>query len=58
MVRKILLIPLALVLITVMLTTWGSIGSVIMLFCLLLMGAAMLYQHFLTNQEEDDWQTE
>ena len=58
MVRKILLIALALVLITVMLTTWGSIGSVVMLFCLLLMGAAMLYQHLLTNREEDDWQTE
>ena len=53
-----ILIVLALVLLTLAVTTWGSIGSVVMIFCLLLMAAALLYQRFLTNREDDDWQTE
>ena len=55
---SILLFCLALVLGAVTVMTWGSIGSAVTAFCLILMGAALLYQHFLTNQENDDWQSQ
>lgn len=58
MLRKIILIGLALLLLFTAIATWGSIGSIIMLLCLLLMGAALAYQRFLTNREDDAWQTE
>ena len=58
MLRRILLIGLALLLLTTAIASWGSIGSAVMIFCLLIMGAALLYQTFLTNRDEDQWQTE
>ena len=33
---------------------YGSLSTLIL--CLLLMAASLLYQRFLTNREEDDWQ--
>ena len=56
MLRKVILILLALAILAVAIATWGSIGSVCMILCLLLMAASLLYQRFLTNREEDDWQ--
>ena len=56
MVRKVILILLALAILAVAIVTWGSIGSACMILCLLLMAASLLYQRFLTNREEDDWQ--
>ena len=56
MVRRILLLGFALLLAIVAIATWGSIGSAALIFCLLMMGASLLYQHFLTNRENDDWQ--
>jgi len=56
--RKSMLVLLVLVLLTVMVTTWGSIGSAVIAMCLLMMGAELLYQHFLNNRDENDWQTE
>ena len=53
-----MLVLLVLVLLTVMVTTCGSIGSAVIALCLLLMGAELLYQHFLNNRDENDWQTE
>lgn len=38
--------------------TWGSIGSILLTFCLLLSGAALLYQRFLTNRDDTDWNME
>ena len=58
MVRLGILSLLALVLVALMIATWGSIGSVIMMLCLILMGAALLYQRFLTNRDEDQWQSD
>ena len=58
MVRRILLIIFALILAITAIATWGSIGSAVMVFCLLMMGASLLYQHFMTNQENDDWNME
>ena len=58
LIRKILLVILALVLVTVMILTWGSIGSAVMGFCLITMVAAILFQKFLTNRDESDFQME
>ena len=57
-VRKILLVVLALVLLTVMVLTWGSIGSAVMALCLILMASSLLFQKFLTNRDVDDFQIE
>ena len=56
--RKILILVLALVMIAVMVMTWGSMGSAMMAFLLIMMGAALLYQRFLTNRDEDQFQEE
>lgn len=56
--RKVILFALAAILTIVMFTTWGSIGSVIMLLCLLLMGAALVYQHFLINRDNEEYQSD
>ena len=56
--RKIILILLVLVLLAVAIATWGSLGSASLIFCLILMGASLLYQHFLTNNEENDYDME
>ena len=58
MVRRILLALLALVMLLTAIFTWGSIGSACMVFCLIMMGASLLYQRFITNRDEDLWQEE
>lgn len=52
-VRKILLVLLALVLLTVAILTWGSVGSVAMVFCLILMGLSLLYRHFMIDRDDE-----
>lgn len=56
--RKVLLLVMALALLAITVTTWGSIGSILTAFCLLMMGAALAYQHFLTNRDPDQFQEE
>lgn len=56
--RIVLLILLAVVLAVVAIATWGSIGSVTMVVCLMLMGASLLWQRFLTNRDESDFDME
>ena len=56
--RKIILILFALALLAVSIATWGSLGSAALIFCLILMAASLLYQHFLTNREENDYDME
>ena len=56
--RKILLVILVAALVTVMALTWGSLGSAVMAFCLIMMVAALLFQKFLTNRDENDFQME
>ena len=56
--REWLLALLALGLVAVAIATWGSIGSAALVMCLLLMGASLLYQHFLTNREDNDFNME
>ena len=56
--RKALLLLFALALLAVAIATWGSIGSAALIFCLILMAASLLYQRFLTNNEENDYDME
>ena len=50
-----LLILLAVVMVIVMVAFWGSIGSAVMAFGLITMGAALLYQRFLNREDPDQW---
>ena len=56
--RTLILIALAIVMLAVCILTWGSMGSALMAFLLIMMGAAVLYQRFLTNRDEDQFQEE
>ena len=55
---KILLILLAAALLTVMVLTWGSLGSAVMGLCLITMVSALLVQRFLTNRDNDQFDME
>ena len=35
--------------------TWGSLGSAVCVYCLIIMGAALLWQRFLNHRNEDDF---
>ena len=58
MVRTILLIVLAAVLLGTAILTWGSLGSAVCIYGLIMMGAALIYQRFLTHRSEDDFKDE
>ena len=53
-----LLVLLAVAITTLMLVTWGSIGSVLCAFLLIIMVAAVLYRKFVLERDEDnfDWE--
>lgn len=53
--QKLLLAVTLVLLAAVIVLTWGSLGSAVLVFCLIMMGAALLYQHFVTNQDSDDF---
>ena len=53
--RRWILGGLALGMTAVMGCTWGSIGSAVMAFGLITMGAALLYQRFLNREDPDQW---
>ncbi|MBE6979933.1 MAG: hypothetical protein E7431_06115 [Ruminococcaceae bacterium] len=56
--QKLLLILLVLTLIAVAILTWGSIGSAVMVLCLISLCSALLFQKFLTNRDAGDYQME
>jgi len=56
--RKVVLIGLALVLAVVTVVTWGSMGSILTGFCLVMMAVALLVQRFLTNRDPENFQPE
>ena len=58
MVRTILLIVLTAVLLMTAILTWGSLGSAVCIYGLIMMGASLLYQRFLTHRSEDDFTDE
>ena len=53
--KIILLVLLALGMIVAIIATWGSLGSAVCVYCLIIMGAALLYQRFLNHRNEDDF---
>ena len=56
--RIFLLVLVASAITALMLVTWGSIGSVLCAFLLIIMVAALLYRKFVLNRDEDtfDWE--
>ena len=58
MVRTILLIVLTAVLLMTAILTWGSLGSAVCIYGLIMLGASLLYQRFLTHRSEDDFTDE
>lgn len=56
--QKILLAVLAGALVIPAVLSWGSLGSAVCVFLLITMGAALLFQRFLTNQDESDFEME
>jgi hypothetical protein len=52
-----LLVLLAIGITTLMLVTWGSVGSVLCAFLLVIMVAAVLYRKLVLERDEDmfDW---
>ena len=46
---------LAAVLLVTAILTWGSLGSAVCVYGLIMMAAALLYQHFLNHRNEDDF---
>lgn len=53
-----LLVLVAIAIATLMLVTWGSIGSVLCAFLLIIMVAALLFRKFVLDRDEDtfDWE--
>ena len=53
----VLLSVVALALLVLTVTTWGSVGSILCVFCLLIMGVSLLYRRFVLDRDEDtfDW---
>ena len=51
--RIALLIILAIVMLVVAILTWGSVGSLVMVLCLILMGLSLLYNHFIINRDDE-----
>ena len=53
----VLLVVLAIANTTLMLVTWGSVGSALCAFLLVIMVAAILYRKFVLERDEDtfDW---
>ena len=49
----ILLILVAVIMLTVMILTWGSVGSVVMGMGLVSMGALLLYRRFLLDRDDE-----
>ena len=51
----ILIALLALGLLVLALTTWGSVGSILCVFLLIIMVAALFYRKFVLERDEDDF---
>ena len=56
--QKFLLALVAVGLTTLMLVFWGSIGSAMCAFLLIVMVAALLYRKFVLERDEDDFKME
>ena len=54
--RSVVLILLAVALTAGVVLGWGSPGSILCIFCLITMGAALLIKHFLIDRQNDDFE--
>ena len=54
-VRIAALVILAAALLIAAVCTWGSLGSAVCVYCLIIMAAALLWQRFLNHRNEDDF---
>ena len=54
----ILIVMVALGLLALAITTWGSVGSAMCIFCLILMVAVLLYRKFVLDRDTDDFEME
>lgn len=54
----ILLSVIALGMLALAIATWGSVGSILCVFCLLIMAVAVLYRKLILDRDEDtfDWE--
>ena len=50
-----LLVLMAIALTTLMLVFWGSVGSAMCAFCLIIMVAALLFRKFVLERDPDDF---
>ena len=57
-VQTLLVVLVGLGLTVLMLTTWGSVGSALCAFCLIIMVAALLYRKFVLGRDEDEFKWE
>ena len=39
-------------------TTWGSVGSILCTFCLIIMGVALLFRKLVLERDDDDFKME
>ncbi len=53
-----LLVLLTIGITTLMLATWGSVGSVLCAFLLIIMGVALLYRKLVLDRDDDDFKME
>lgn len=56
--RWILLILVALGMAVLAVFTWGSAGSALCVYCLIMMGAALLVKRFLIDRDSDKFDSE
>ena len=56
--KTLLLILVNLGLTILAIATWGSVGSAVCIYCLIVMAAALLFKRFLVNRDGSDYQME
>ena len=56
--KTLLLILVTLGLPILAIATWGSVGSAVCIYCLIVMAAALLFKRFLVNRDGSDYQME
>ena len=56
--KKFVLIALVLALVILAVWTRGSLGSAVCIYCLIIMGAALLTKRFILNRDENEFDME
>ena len=56
--RTILLVVFLVLVLAVIILTWGSVGSALCVFCLIIMVSALLYRKLVLERDDDDFKME